>query len=327
MDMRLVDPILYAIPAFIALLLAEILVAARRHPERYEARDTWVSLTLGVGSQVAGAMTGAAVLAMAMWAAQFRLLDIGLDFRTYWWAWIACFVLDDLAYYAFHRSAHRVRWFWASHVIHHSSQHYNLSTALRQTWTGFISLSFLFRLPLFLIFPVEMVLFCGAINLIYQFWIHTEMIGKMPSWFEAVMNTPSHHRVHHGVNPRYLDSNYAGVFIVWDRMFGTFVPERADDPVRYGLVRQLGSFHLLWAAVHEWVGIAQDVWAAPWRHKLGYIWKEPGWSHDGSRATSAMIQARARRGGHGTTRDGAHDEAVVEQGAEGAGDRAGAATT
>src|SRR3546814_77230 len=133
--------------------------------------------------------------------------------------------------YVFHRAAHRVRWFWASHVIHHSSQHYNLSTALRQTWTGFFSLTFLFRLPLFLIgFPPAMVFFCAGLNLIYQFWIHTEAIGRMPRWFEAVMNTPSHHRVHHGVNPRYLDANYAGVFIIWDKMFGSFVPERDDDP-------------------------------------------------------------------------------------------------
>lgn len=309
--MALVDPILYAIPAFIGLLLLEIWAAARRYPERYEARDTWVSLTLGVGSQVAAALTGGAVVAMAVWAAQFQITDIGTDFRSFWWAWVACFVLDDLAYYVFHRSAHRVRWFWASHVIHHSSQHYNLSTALRQTWTGFISLSFLFRMPLFLIFPVEMVLFCGALNLIYQFWIHTEMIGRMPRWFEAVMNTPSHHRVHHGVNARYLDSNYAGVFVVWDRMFGTFVPERDDEPVRYGIVKQLGSFNLLWAAVHEWVGIVRDIWAAPWRHKLGYLWKEPGWSHDGSRSTSAMIKARweAKR-----VRGGARDDAGAGKG-------------
>src|SRR3546814_5477379 len=111
----------------------------------------------------------------------YRLFDIGIDFRRWWWAWILCFLLDDLAYYVFHRAAHRVRWFWASHVIHHSSQHYNLSTALRQTWTGFFSLTFLFRLPLFLIgFPPTMVFFCGGPNLIYQFWIPTVAIGGMP---------------------------------------------------------------------------------------------------------------------------------------------------
>ncbi len=290
---KLPDPVVYAVPAFILLLVVEMLVSLRADKSRYEARDTLTSLMLGTGSQVAGALVGAAVVGMAVWVYQFHLFEIGLAFRQWWWAWILCFLLDDLAYYVFHRSAHRVRWFWASHVIHHSSQHYNLSTALRQTWTGFFSLGFLFRLPLFLIgFPPAMVFFCAGINLIYQFWIHTEAIGRMPKWFEAVMNTPSHHRVHHGVNPRYLDANYAGVFIIWDRMFGSFVAERDDDPVRYGIVKQLGSFNILWAAVHEWVGIAKDVWAAPWRHKLSYLWREPGWSHDGSRLTSAMIKER-----------------------------------
>ena len=139
----------------------------------------------------------------------------------------------------------------------------------------------------------------GGLNLVYQFWIHTEMIRRMPRWFEAVMNTPSHHRVHHAINPRYLDSNYAGVFIVWDKMFGTFVPERDDEPIRYGIVKQLGSFNLLWAAFHEWVGIARDMWSAPGLgNKLAYLLRPPGWSHDNSRETSDSIKAAwaARQG-------------------------------
>lgn len=289
--MPLPDPVTLAVPAFVVLVLAEMLVARIRHRTAYEPRDTLTSLALGLGSTVAGALSAGAVFALATWVAQFRLFDIG--YQWYWF--VVAFVLDDLAYYVFHRSAHRVRWFWASHVIHHSSQHYNLSTALRQTWTGFVSLSFLFRLPLFLIgFPPALVFFVAALNLIYQFWIHTEAIRRMPRWFEAVMNTPSHHRVHHATNPRYLDRNYAGVFIVWDRMFGTYEPERADDVPRYGIVHQLGSFHLLWAAFHEWWGIARDVRHAPWRAKLGYVWRPPGWSHDGSRETSETIRARWR---------------------------------
>lgn len=290
---KLPSPVDYAVPVFILLILAEMIIARRRAPARYESRDTLTSLLLGTGSTVASATLGVFAIAAAVWAYQFRLFDIGMAWNQWWWAWILCFVLDDFFYYVFHRAAHRVRWFWASHVIHHSSQHYNLSTALRQTWTGVISLSFIFRMPLVLVgFPPEMVLFCGGLNLIYQFWIHTEAIGRMPQWFEAVMNTPSHHRVHHGVNPRYLDANYAGVFIIWDRMLGTFVREEDSDPVRYGIVKQLGSFNLLWAAFHEWVGITRDVWTAPWRHKLGYVWREPGWTHDGSRLTSDMIRAK-----------------------------------
>ena len=244
---------------------------------------------LGLGSNVAGLLTGGLVVALSYELYHYRLFDIGWA----WWAWPLCFIVDDLAYYAFHRSAHRVRWFWASHVIHHSSQHYNLSTALRQTWTGFLSLGFIFRLPLFLVgFEPGMVFFCIGLNLIYQFWIHTEAIVRMPRWFEYVMNTPSHHRVHHGTNPRYLDANYAGVFIVWDRLFGSYTPEVDEEPVRYGLVKQLGSFNILWAATHEWIGIAKDVWHAPWKAKLGYIVMPPGWTHDGSRDTSESIKAR-----------------------------------
>lgn len=287
------NPVDYAVPVFIILILVEMVIALRRDRSRFETRDTMTSLMLGLGSQVAGAFTGAMVVAMAVWLYQYRLFDIGIGFSRWWWAWILCFFLDDLAYYVFHRSAHRVRVFWASHVIHHSSQHYNLSTALRQTWTGFFSLTFLFRMPLFLIgFPPEMVFFCGGINLIYQFWIHTEVIGKMPRWFEAVMNTPSHHRVHHATNPRYLDANYAGVFIIWDKMFGSFIEERDDEKIHYGLVRNLGTFNIIWAAFHEWAGIVKDVIAAPWGHKLGYMIREPGWTHDGIRDTSETIKAK-----------------------------------
>jgi len=287
------NPVDYAVPAFVLLMLAEIwLVRRRKQTRAYSPGDTATSLFLGLGSTIAGVLSAGLIYALATWVHRFALFDIGLEFSRWWWAWILCFVIDDLAYYVFHRSAHRVRWFWASHVIHHSSQHYNLSTALRQTWTGFLSIAFIFRLPLFLIgFPPAMVFFVAGLNLIYQFWIHTEAIGRMPRWFEAVMNTPSHHRVHHATNARYLDRNYAGVFIVWDRMFGTFEPETDDERIRYGLVHNLGSFNVVWAAVHEWVGIAKDVWRAPWRHKLNYVIREPGWSHDGSRATSDTIRA------------------------------------
>ena len=284
------DPLSYAIPAFVLLVLIEqvVLRVCGRHGA-YETRDTAVSLLMGVGSTVTGAAAAGMVLAMLV-----ALHGISpFSFGWTWWVWPVCFVLDDLAYYWFHRCAHRVRWFWASHVNHHSSQHYNLSTALRQSWTGFLALNFVFRLPLALAgFEPGMIVFCGALNLIYQFWIHTEAIGRMPRWVEAVMNTPSHHRVHHAVNPRYLDRNFAGTFIVWDRMFGTFAPEADSEGVKYGLVHQLGSFNLAWTAFHEWVSIARDLRHAPWRHKLSYVWREPGWSHDGSRETSQMIRDR-----------------------------------
>jgi sterol desaturase/sphingolipid hydroxylase (fatty acid hydroxylase superfamily) len=286
---KLPDPVDLAVPFFVLLIIIEMVWAKRNAPEKYEPRDTLNSLLLGFGSSVAGLLSGGAIVAISYAVEKMQLIQIPFT----WWAFAICFVLDDLAYYAFHRSAHRVRWFWAAHVNHHSSQHYNLSTALRQTWTGFFAVSFIFRLPLILIgFPAEMLFFVGGINLIYQFWIHTEAIDRMPKWFEAVMNTPSHHRVHHATNPRYLDTNYAGVFIVWDKMFGTFAPEVDDEKIQYGIVKQLGGFGLLWSVFHEWVGIFQDVWHAPWRHKLSYIWRAPGWSHDNSRETSDSIRAQ-----------------------------------
>jgi sterol desaturase/sphingolipid hydroxylase (fatty acid hydroxylase superfamily) len=290
---ELPDPVDYAVPAFVLLVFVEMLIARTKDRRSYCPKDTLTSLLLGFGSTIAGALSAGLVYALAVAVHAFRLFDIG----WVWWAWPLCFVLDDLAYYVFHRSAHRVRWFWASHVIHHSSQHYNLSTALRQTWTGFLSLAFLFRLPLFLLgFPPAMVFFCAGLNLIYQFWIHTEVIGRCPRWFEAVMNTPSHHRVHHATNARYLDRNYAGVFIVWDRLFGTFVAEEDADRPRYGLVKNIGTFNLIWAAFHEWVGIARDVWRAPGlKAKLGYAFGPPGWSHDGSRDTSETIREKWQR--------------------------------
>lgn len=283
------NPVSYAVPGFVLLVLLEMLWAWRKSPDSYEPRDTLTSLAMGLGSTIAGLLTAGLVGSAFAAVYQYRLFEIGWA----WWAWAACFILDDLAYYWFHRTAHRVRWFWASHVNHHSSQHYNLSTALRQTWTGTIAFSFIFRLPLLLIgFPPAMILFCAGLNLIYQFWFHTEAVDKCPRWFEAVFNTPSHHRVHHATNPLYLDRNYAGVFIVWDRLFGTFQPEEAAIRPHYGIVKQLGSFNLLWAVFHEWIGIGRDVWNAPWGSKLGYVWRAPGWSHDASRDTSDAIRER-----------------------------------
>lgn len=291
--MALPDPVQLAIPFFVAALVAEMVWVRLkgRRAGRYEWRDTLTSLTMGTGSLVAGLLTGTLLVGSALWTAQFRIVDPGWA----WWVWIACFVLDDLAYYAFHRAAHRVRWFWASHVVHHSSTYYNLSTALRQTWTGTISFSFVFRLPLFLIFEPAMVFFVMGANLVYQFWIHTEAVKRMPRWFEAVFNTPSHHRVHHATNAQCLDRNYAGMLIIWDRMFGTFQPEPAEV-LEYGLVKNIGTFNPVRVALHEWAGLWRDLRAAPsWSARWHFLSKPPGWSHDGSRETSDSIRAAWER--------------------------------
>ncbi|WCL52750.1 sterol desaturase family protein [Gimibacter soli] len=295
MPLDLPKPTDLAVPGFIVLMLAEMIYGRMSGRAVYEGKDTLTSLLMGTGSVVAGLIPaglgyGAAYYIWNEW----RLFDLGYA----WWVFVVAFVLDDLAYYWVHRFGHRMRWMWAAHVIHHSSQHYNLSTALRQTWTGKLTPGFLFALPLaFVGFEPAIIAFVSGINLIYQFWIHTEAIDKCPRWFEAVMNTPSHHRVHHATNPDYLDANYAGVFIIWDKMFGTFIPEdKAGNPCRYGLVHDLGTFNPLRVAVHEWVGIARDMWHAKGlKNKLMFLVGPPGWTPDGSRMTSDMIKEDWKR--------------------------------
>jgi len=291
--MEFPDVIAWAVPAFAALVFAEIIIARITGKGRFDARDSAASLIMGFGSELAPLLGGAAVVGAVFVAAyEYRLTEI----PNTWWAVALCFVIDDFRYYWWHRISHERRWFWASHVVHHSSQHYNLTTALRQTWTGQIIGQVLFKTPLvFIGFHPAMVLFVGAINLIYQFWIHTELIKRMGP-FEWVFNTPSHHRVHHATNPRYLDANYAGTLIIWDRMFGTFISESDDENPRYGIVKNLGTFNPLVISFHEWIGIAKDVIGAKsWAERWGYLFGPPGWSPDGSRLTSAMIKDRWAR--------------------------------
>ena len=291
------DPVTLATPFFILAVIAEILFARFGLAKaRYEPRDTATSLVMGLGSTIAGLATAAVVAGTTLWVYQHRLFTIPM---TAIWAWVAIFFLEDMTYYWFHRLSHERRFWWASHVNHHTSQHYNLSTALRQTWTGGVAGTWLLWLPLaFLGFPPIMIATEKGISLIYQFWIHTETIRRLPAPIEAVFNTPSHHRVHHARNPRYLDRNYAGILIIWDRMFGSFEPERDEEPCRYGVVKNLGDFNLLRAAFHEWAALGQDLLRARSPgHVLGYLFGPPGWSHDGSRETSAQIKRRWREMG------------------------------
>lgn len=290
-DLGFFDVTKLAIPFYIIALLIE-LVAIRywRRKGDFETRDTLTSLLMGVGSVAAGTLLGFASFGALMWVWQFRLLDIGI----HWWVFIAAFVLDDLRYYWSHRIMHRMRWGWASHVNHHSSQHFNLSTALRQSWTGEFTGLFVLSVPLVLvgIHPAVLV-FVYGFNLVYQFWIHTETIGKMWQPIELIFNTPSHHRVHHGTNPRYLDANYAGTLIIWDRMFGTFVEELEEDAPRYGIVHNVATFNPLRVAFHEWVGMFSDAFlpGLTLRQRILYLFAPPGWSHDGSRKTSERLKA------------------------------------
>ena len=272
-----IDLTTLAIPAYILLMTLEVL-SFRFFPDPGEAgytvKDTSTSLSMGIGSIIAN--LGWGLVTVAAFEGVYALTPLRIHLTV--WTWIALFVAYDFCYYWEHRGNHRIRILWASHVVHHSSQRYNLSTALRQTWTGIGSLPF--TLPLALVgFRPAAIFAAGALNLLYQFWIHTERIDKMWAPVEFVMNTPSHHRVHHGSNQGYLDKNYGGVFIVFDRLFGSFEPE--VEKVRYGLTKNLGTFNPLRVAVHEYAAIGRDVRSATsWRARFGYVLRGPGWAPD-----------------------------------------------
>ena len=268
--------IYWSIPIFIGLLTLEWVWFRLRPDARargYETRDALASLSMGLGNLVTAAAWKTVAVGLMFLVYEYRLWTVPMDA---WWGWALIILGDDFCYYWFHRFGHRVRIGWAAHVNHHSSEYYNLSTALRQSWTGPV-LKVWFYLPLALLgFHPIMILTAQAISLLYQFWIHTETIGRLPRPIEAVMNTPSHHRVHHGSNPEYLDRNYAGIFIIWDRLFGTFTPE--SRPVRYGLTKPLGSYNPIRIAFHEWVSMLTHAWRARhWKNKLLYLIKPPDW--------------------------------------------------
>ncbi len=267
------DPTLYAIPFFLVTLVLEpwALGKVSRPVRGFEGRDTRASLGLGAGSLLFAGLVNLAVYSTAKALWPHRFFDLGHGAL----GWTVAMIGWDFSYYWHHRAEHRIRILWACHVNHHSSQHYNLSTALRQPWTPIAAVLFY---PVWALLGVApwMIMVSEGLNLVYQYWIHTEAIDRMPPWFEAVLNTPSHHRVHHGSNPEYLDKNYAGILIVWDRLFGTFEPERA--PVVYGLTKNIESFSLLRIAFHEYLAVARDVAGARgFGERLGVLLHGPEW--------------------------------------------------
>ncbi|GAA0456435.1 C-5 sterol desaturase [Actinoplanes capillaceus] len=271
----MIPAVLYAVPAFLLLIVMEVL-SYRFLPDDeergYEARDTATSLSMGVGSQIIGVPWK--LFTAVLFAGLYVLSPVKLDPHD-WWVWVLLFFADDFAYYWFHRLHHEVRLLWAGHVVHHSSQYFNFSTALRQSWTPMTSLPFWLGLAA-LGFPPWMIFLQQSISLAYQFFLHTERIDRLPRPIEWFFNTPSHHRVHHGSNDPYLDRNYGGILIVWDRLFGSFEPE--GERVSYGLTTNLQTFNPLKVATHEYAAIWRDVRAATsWRHRAGFLFGRPGW--------------------------------------------------
>ncbi len=281
-----------AIPLFLITLVLEWLLVRRAQQARpreikgHERRDTIASFTMGLGNMAVSALVQGAVLALYFWLYERRLFEIGLGVG----AWIALFFIEDFTYYWWHRASHEVRFLWAAHVNHHSSEHYNLSTALRQSWTTPLTVPlFYWWLPLLGFHPL-MILTQIAVSLIYQYFLHTELIRKLGP-LELVLNTPSHHRVHHGTNVEYLDRNHGGILIIWDRLFGTFEPERA--PVVYGLTTNIRTFNLVKIAFHEWRALLADfAHARSVPAKLAALFAPPGWSADKSTLTAHEMRAR-----------------------------------
>ncbi|MDD7814630.1 sterol desaturase family protein [Mycobacterium sp. CSUR Q5927] len=284
------DPVLFAIPFFLLLLTLEWTAARKlKDLERgsYRARDAWTSISMGLVSVATTA--GWKLLALFGYAAIYTYLAPWHLSPKQWYTWVIAILGVDLLYYTYHRMAHRIRLIWATHQAHHSSQYYNLATALRQKWNNSGEILVWIPLPLLGI-PPWMVFAAFSVNLIYQFWVHTERIDKLPRPIEFVFNTPSHHRVHHGMDPEYLDRNYGGILIIWDRLFGTFAPERFRP--RYGLTKQVDTFNIVRLQIHEYASIIADLrGASRWRDRLGYVFGPPGWRPVPSATTTAPSAA------------------------------------
>ena len=266
------NPIVLSIPVFFILIGIELVVERFSHRKLYRLPDAIANLSCGITSQLSGLFMR--VLAIGVYEVVYTNFALFTLEKT-WLYWLGLFLLTDLAYYWAHRMSHEINLFWGGHVVHHQSEEYNLSVALRQSsfqvvWT------FAFSLPIaFLGFHTTDFILISALNTLYQFWIHTETINKM-GWFEYIFNTPSHHRVHHGRNPKYIDKNHAGTLIIWDKMFGTFQPE--EERPTYGITKPINSWNAVWANFNHYAMMAEEMkMITSWRDKIRYMFNKPGW--------------------------------------------------
>lgn len=268
--------LLLAGAVFIGFITAEALYwRKRQRPDAYQLKETLANICTGFMYK----MFDGVVVAVFVTRFYDDVLELGLQYTpaNKWLGWALLFVATDVLFYGLHKLMHKVRWGWCSHVTHHSSVRFNLSTALRQNFLFDLSgMAILWWLPLALIgFDKTSVVVAIELNLLYQFFIHTQVVGRLPAWYEAVFNTPSHHRVHHGRNAAQIDTNFGGVLIVWDRLFGTFVDERDAGRIDYGIsLRQPTTLNPLRLNLDESIAMWRDVW----RHKdVRIIWMHPDW--------------------------------------------------
>lgn len=269
-----INPIVLSIPVFFTLIGVELLVARFTHQKLYRLPDAISNISCGITSQLSGLFLK--IFGIGIYQFLFEEFSLfTLDNRA-WWYWLALILLVDFAYYWAHRMSHEVNLFWGGHIVHHQSEEYNLSVALRQSSLQIIW-TFAFNLPLAILgFNTLDFVLVAAFNTLYQFWIHTEAISKLPGWIEFIFNTPSHHRVHHGRNPKYIDKNHAGALIIWDRIFGTFQPE--EEKPTYGITKPLNSWNAVWANMSHYADMRQDLKQIPrWKEKVKYFFMKPGW--------------------------------------------------
>lgn len=266
------NPIVLSIPIFFLLIGIELAVERFSHRKLYRLPDSIANLSCGITSQLSGLFLK--VLAIGIYEVIFSNFAL-FQLERNWIYWVALFFLVDFAYYWAHRMSHEINLFWGGHVVHHQSEEYNLSVALRQSsfqtvWT------FAFNLPLALMgFETLDFALMSALNTLYQFWIHTETINKL-GFLEYFLNTPSHHRVHHGRNPKYIDKNHAGTLIIWDKMFGTFQAE--EERPTYGITKPINSWNAVWANFSHYAEMGKDLRRINnWSDKVKYLFKKPGW--------------------------------------------------
>lgn len=284
------DPSIFAIPFYILFIIIEVILSAKQHLNLYTKKDSFASVSMGIGSVIIGILTKTTFFLLFTFIYQFRLFDFSMD----WIVWIILFFADDFSFYWHHRLSHQVRILWAAHIHHHSSQHFNFTTALRQSWgEPFYKFFFWAWLPLIGFSPIS-ILVMHSISLVYQFFQHTETV-KTLKVFGYFFNTPSHHRVHHATQVKYLDKNHAGILIIWDRIFGTFEHEDLDNHPIYGLTTNIDTYNPLEIATHELKNIWIDVKSTPsFKNKLKYIFYPPGWRHDGELMTSKYLQNKMK---------------------------------
>ncbi len=291
---QLPDPVLWSIPAFLLLTVLEA-VSYRFHPDEdqvgYAGKDTAASLSMGLGSLFFDAVWKFPIV--AIYTAVWELTPLRVP--LHWWTIALMILAQDFLYYWSHREHHLIRLLWACHVVHHSSRSFNLSTALRQPWTSLTVWPFYLPMIACGVSPAALA-FCQSANLVYQFWVHTERVDRLPRPLEFVLNTPSHHRVHHASQGGYLDRNFGGILIVWDRLFGSFTAE-TERPL-YGLTKNIGTYNPLRVATHEYAALARDLAAAGrWRDRAGYLLRRPGWQPAGRAARDAVRDGEQAGGG------------------------------